>query len=89
MIVLSNIRKLYDGTSATSRSIHEQVDVWVDDGIIKGVFPHNPVYPQGPDVQRIDSSAYTVTPGLIDCHGHVTIWGVGNAELDRMNSPEA
>ncbi|MCA9421863.1 MAG: amidohydrolase family protein, partial [Nitrospira sp.] len=89
MIVLSNIRKLYDGTSATSRSIHEQVDVWVDDGIIKGVFPHNPVYPQGPDVQRIDCSAYTVTPGLIDCHGHVTIWGVGNAELDRMNSPEA
>ncbi len=89
MIVLSNIHKLYDGTSATSRAIHERVDVWIDEGIIKAVSPHNPTRPHGSDVHRIDCSNYTVTPGLIDCHGHVTLWGVGNVELERMNSPEA
>lgn len=89
MIVLSNIHKLYDGTSATSESIHERVDVWIDDGTIKAVSPHNPARPQGSDVHRIDCATYTVTPGLIDCHGHVTLWGVGNVELERMNSPEA
>lgn len=89
MIVLSNIHKLYDGTSATSRAIHDQVDVWIDDGIIRTVCPHNPTRPQGSDVHRIDCTPFTVTPGLIDCHGHVTLWGVGNVELDRMNSPEA
>ncbi|MEJ2230622.1 MAG: amidohydrolase family protein, partial [Nitrospirales bacterium] len=89
MIVLSNIHKLYDGTSATPQAVHERVDLWVDDGTIKAVSPHNPTRPQGPEVHRIDCSPYTVTPGLIDCHGHVTLWGVGNVELDRMNSPEA
>jgi imidazolonepropionase-like amidohydrolase len=89
MIVLSNIHKLYDGTSATSHAIHGRVDVWIDDGTIKAVAPHNPTRPQGSEVHRIDCSTYTVTPGLIDCHGHVTLWGVGNVELDRMNSPEA
>jgi imidazolonepropionase-like amidohydrolase len=89
MIVLSNIHKLYDGTSATSKAIHGKVDVWIDEGTIKAVTPHNPTRPQGSEVHRIDCSTYTVTPGLIDCHGHVTLWGVGKDELDRMNSPEA
>lgn len=89
MIVLSNIRKLYDGTSGTSDALHERVDVWIDDGTIKSVAPHNPTRPYGPNVRRIDCSTHTVTPGLIDCHGHVTLWGVGSTELDRMNSPEA
>jgi imidazolonepropionase-like amidohydrolase len=89
MIVLSNIHKLYDGTSETSRAIHGRADVWIEDGTIKAVTPHHPTRPQGSDVHRIDCSTYTVTPGLIDCHGHVTLWGVGNVELDRMNSPEA
>ena len=30
MIVLSNIRKLYDGTSATEAAIHQRVDLWID-----------------------------------------------------------
>ena len=89
MIILSNIQKLYDGTSATTESVHEQMDVWIDEGRIKAVQPHNPTHPRGSDVQRVDCSAYTVTPGLIDCHGHVTLWGVGNENLARMNSPEA
>ena len=89
MIILSNIQKLYDGTSATTEAIHERVDVWLDGEMIKAVHPHNPTQPQGSEVQRVDCSTYTVTPGLIDCHGHVTLWGVGNENLDRMNSPEA
>ena len=89
MIILSNILKLYDGTSAGTEAIHERMDVWIDEGLIKAVQPHNPAHPQGMEVQRVDCSTYTVTPGLIDCHGHVTLWGVGNENLDRMNSPEA
>ncbi len=89
MIILSNIQKLYDGTSATAEAILERMDVWVDGAMIKAVHPHNPTHPQGSEVQRVDCSAYIVTPGLIDCHGHVTLWGVGNENLDRMNSPEA
>jgi len=89
MIILSNIHKLYDGTSATAEAIHERVDLWIDEGRIHKVQPHKPTNPQGSEVKRIDCSAYTVTPGLIDCHGHVTLWGVGNENLDRMNSPEA
>jgi imidazolonepropionase-like amidohydrolase len=89
MVILSNIQKLYDGTSATAEAIKERMDVWVDGPMIKAVQPHNPTHPQGSEVQRVDCSAYTVTPGLIDCHGHVTLWGVGKENLDRMNSLEA
>ncbi len=89
MIILSDIHKLYDGTSDTTDAIHEGMDIWIDDGRIKKVQPHKLPHPQTSDLQIIDCSAYTVTPGLIDCHGHVTLWGVGNENLDRMNSPEA
>lgn len=89
MIILSNIRDLYDGTSDTTDAIHQSMDIWIEDGQIKKVQPHKLPHPQNSNVQIIDCSAYTVTPGLIDCHGHVTLWGVGNENLDRMNSPEA
>ena len=89
MIILSNIQKLYDGTSATAEAIYERMDVLIDGDRIQAVHPHNPVQPHGSEVQRVDCSAYTVTPGLIDCHGHVTLWGVRSDNLDRMNSPEA
>ena len=89
MLILSNIQKLYDGTSDGIEAIHERMDVWIDGSKIKAVHPHTPTHPQGSEIQLVDCSAYTVTPGLIDCHGHVTLWGVGNANLDRMNSPEA
>ena len=37
----------------------------------------------------VDCSDYTVTPGLIDCHGHISLCGISGDELDRMNGPEA
>ena len=89
MIILSNIHKLYDGTSAGQEAIHERRDVWIDDGKIRAVKPHDANTHEGSEVQLVDCSAYTITPGLIDCHGHVTLWGVGDENLSRMNSPEA
>lgn len=89
MIILSNIAKLYDGTSATLKAVHERVDLWVEDGLIDSVKPHQPQHPKGAEVTIIDGNDLTVTPGLIDCHGHVTLWGVSSDNLDRMNSPEA
>lgn len=89
MMILSNIAKLYDGTSATPQAVHERVDLWIDDGLIHAVAPHQSHYPNGSDVTVVDGTSLTVTPGLIDCHGHVTLWGVGADDLDRTNSPEA
>lgn len=88
-IVFSNIHQLYDGSSGSSDAVKERMDVWVEEGKIQKVCPHNSNQPTGSRVNRIDCSAYTVTPGLIDCHGHVTLWGVGNANLDLMNSLES
>ena len=70
-------------------ALHERVDVWIDDGKIEALHPHDRKRPNGSSVQRIDCSSYTVTPGLIDGHGHVTLFGIGRDDIDRMNSPEA
>lgn len=86
MIILSKIRKLYDGSSATPQAIHRNVDVWIDEGKIQALHPHNPQHPKGGRIRRIDCSRFTVTPGLIDCHGHITLFGIGRDDLDRMNS---
>ena len=86
MIVLSNIRKLYDGTSASASAVREHVDLWFDQGIIREVKPHDPRSPSGSEIHRVDCSPFTVTPGLIDCHSHVTIAGVRPEDMDRMNS---
>ncbi|MDA0739738.1 MAG: amidohydrolase family protein [Nitrospirae bacterium] len=86
MIIFSNIRKLYDGTSATSSAIHERVDLWIDQGRVHAVKPHDPQGPTGSDVRRVDCSSFTVTPGLIDCHSHVTVVGVRTEDLETMNS---
>ena len=69
-------------------AIHEHVDLWIDEGKIESLQPHNPKRPVGASVQRIDCSSFTVTPGLIDCHGHVTLFGIGRDPLERMNSLE-
>lgn len=89
MIILSNIDKLFDGTSDTPEEVHERVDLWIEDGRIHAVRPHQSQLPTGSEMTIIDGSSFTVTPGLIDCHGHVTVWGIGDDSLDRMNSPEA
>ncbi len=87
MIVLSNIKKLYDGTSNTAAAVHEGVDVWIEEATIAAVKPHESRPSHGPDVRRVDCSSFTVTPGLIDCHSHVTVLGVRDEDLATMNGP--
>ncbi len=86
MIVLGNIRKLYDGTSASPQAIHEYVDVWIDEGKVHAVKPHAPRQATGSEIRRVDCSSYTVTPGLIDCHSHVTVVGIRREDMDTMNT---
>lgn len=87
MIVLSNIKKLYDGTSNTAAAIHEGVDVWIEGATIEAVKPHDPRPAHGPDVRRVDCSSFIVTPGLVDCHSHVTVLGVRDEDFAAMNGP--
>ena len=89
MIVLSNVRKLYDGTSADPGSIHESVDVLVEGERIKAIEPHRPDREHAEDDVLVDASRYTVTPGLIDCHGHITILGLASSDTLKMNEPSA
>ena len=86
MLVLSNISSLYDGSSDNAGSMHKNVDLWIDQGQIQKLIPHQDNLSSGNELTVIDCSAYTVTPGIIDCHGHVTILGVRESEIDRMNS---
>lgn len=89
MLVLSNVATLYDGTSATKKAVHKGVDLWIDAGKVKAVRPHGKGEKIGPDHTRVDCAGLTVTPGLVDCHGHVTVLGLSSADMDRSNGPES
>lgn len=86
MLVLSNIAKLYDGATELKQSLHQNVDLWIDKNRIDKMTPHQPDLSMGDGHTIVDCSEYTVTPGMIDCHGHVTILGFSEGEIDRMNS---
>jgi imidazolonepropionase-like amidohydrolase len=86
MIVLANIKKLYDGSSDSQDAIHEGVDLWIDEGKVHDLKPHDPKGPTGSEIRRVDCSSYVVTPGLIDGHSHVTVVGVKSEDLDTMNT---
>lgn len=88
-LVLANIGKLYDGTSAEPRSVHRGVDLAIEHGRVVSVVPHRAGAPHDPDARWLDCSRYTVTPGLIDCHGHVTILGLREGDIERMNGPSS
>lgn len=85
MIVLRNILKLYDGVSGADSSVHQNVDLYIDKGKIEKLIPHQADINFGSDHVVVDCSEYTITPGMIDCHGHITILGFNTAEIDRMN----
>ncbi len=86
MLILSNISKLYDGTSAERSSLHQEVDLILDGSRIHALEPHAPDRPLAPGDSKVDCSGLTVTPGLIDCHGHITVLGLADEHIDRMNS---
>ncbi len=87
MLILSNIRRLYDGASSEKSSVHENVDLCIQGERIKSLGPHDPQAKSGTDVTVVDASKWTVTPGLIDCHSHVTITNLGVKALDEVNAP--
>jgi len=87
MWILSNVGLLYDGTSATDDALHRGVDLFVDAGRIHDVRPHDPGFAPGEAHRLIDAADLTVVPGIVDCHGHVTVLGLGAADLDRSSGP--
>ncbi len=89
MIVLSNIGTLYDGTSATKQAVKRGVDLWIEGGKVKAVKPHGKGEKVGPDHTVVDLKGLTVTPGLVDCHGHITVLGLSHAAMEKGNGPEA
>ena len=88
MLILSNVARLYDGTSASSAALHEGVDLFLERGQVHAVKPHDANLSVGDDHQRLDASSYTIVPGLVDCHGHITILGLSAADRERANATE-
>ena len=88
-LVFSNVKQLYDGTSGDARALHEHVDLAVLAGRIHALTPHVPGRPQDPDAIVVDAAQATITPGLIDCHGHITTLGLRGGDIERMNGPSA
>ena len=86
MLILSNIARLYDGCGADASSLHTGVDLLLDGGRIHALEAHRADRGVAESDTVIDASALTVTPGIIDCHGHVTALGLGERDLDRANS---
>lgn len=87
MTVLSNIAHLYDGSSSESSAVHHGVDLHLRDGKIDKLTPHDPELRPSDRVTLVDASDWTITPGLIDCHAHITVTGITSAHLDASNSP--
>ena len=89
MLILRNVKKLYDGSAAGPEAVLEGVDVFVDDGKIHEIAPHDPDLSIGESHTTVDASRFTVTPGLVDCHGHVTVLGLGKVDMEVGNSQAA
>ena len=88
MLVLSNIKRLYDGTSAIERqALHSHVNLWIDGGRVHALRPASEELPSGDGLQVVDGSSYVVTPGLIDCHGHIVHLGLNAEDEARMAGP--
>ena len=82
MYVLSNARKLYDGTAPGPEAVHEDVDLVIEEGRVRELASHDPGL--APAAPRIDCSELFVTPGLCDAHCHVAMLGSGSDELARL-----
>ncbi|MHC4845532.1 MAG: amidohydrolase family protein [Planctomycetota bacterium] len=89
MLILSNVGKLYDGTSADESAVHTGVDLHIDGDRIAELRPHDPRLAVGDAHTLIDASAWTVTPGMIDCHGHITVLGLAGDDMDTMLGSDA
>ena len=85
MIVLSNIATLSDGRSAEASALHHGVDLLLEGERVHAVEAHRPERPLAQGDTLVDASAWTITPGLVDCHGHITALGLTSADIERSN----
>ncbi|MBT3981758.1 MAG: amidohydrolase family protein [Bacteriovoracaceae bacterium] len=85
--VLANIKKLYDGKSNHEDSVHRDVDVVIDKGQIDQLILDPSKKKYSKDFQIVDCKNLFVTPGLVDCHSHITIVGLESEDVIRTNSP--
>jgi imidazolonepropionase-like amidohydrolase len=89
MLILSNVAKLYDGCSAEAGAVHKGVDLHIDGGLIAELRPHDPRLVVGDAHTLVDASAFTITPGMIDCHGHITVLGLATKDMTTMLGSDA
>ncbi len=54
-----------------SLQLQKNQDVWVDNGLIKSIVPHQPDVFIADSTQVVKAQGKTLMPGLIDCHVHV------------------
>lgn len=86
MLILANVKQLYDGSSGKREALHQGVDVWIEGERIQKVEPAGN-RPKGDTVQVVDCSRYVVTPGLIDCHSHIVHLGLSSEDERRFDGP--
>lgn len=89
MVVLSNIASFYDGTSGDAKAVKKGMDLWIQDGKIHKVEPHQKATVQTDQLKVIDCSSYTVTPGMIDCHSHIVSLGIDGKGIDLMTTTQS
>lgn len=82
----SNQKIIYAGKmlDVTKATIQESVQLTIENEIIVKI----DFDAQKPDTAFIDLSDYTILPGLIDCHTHLTAnWYLGDNEFDEYALP--
>jgi imidazolonepropionase-like amidohydrolase len=89
MVVFSNIDTLYDGASAETKSVHRHVDLWINGSKIEKVRPHDPKVIPTETLRVVNCSGLTVTPGLFDCHSHLTALGLDGDGMRLMNQSQS
>ncbi len=88
-LILANVQRLYDGTGPTESALHTDVDVLLDGTRIAAIEAHDAARAQRAGDRAVDCSEYTVTPGLVDCHGHITVLGLRRDEMELMHTDAA
>lgn len=81
--VLENVSQLYTGKAGDKSALLSSVDVLVKDGRFAEIRAHTPGHYA--NLPKVACKGLTVTPGLIDCHGHITILGLSD-EADEIMS---
>lgn len=82
MLTLIRAGRLIDGTAAPPR---DAVTIVVEDGRIREIVDEGrSAEPQGENVVRLDYSAYTLLPGLVDCHVHLVFSARSSALQDIL-----